>query len=474
MKASFAKNKSMRLAYKEHRRKINSNWLVLLTLGLLIAMLAAMSTGCQTSPAGATPTASPTLTATATITPLPPTAPPEGSVAQPTEEQVLATPTLAPTATPSPLDVVVEDLTQRVGLDDFSMLGLNVDDLVNLFVSILIVLLGGLLGILIVDLLLWLLKLTPTEFDERLFATIENQLKWLIVLFLIQFATARLAFLTPELKQWLDLIYFSLFVLVIAAIVWKLVDYGLAGPLLRVSSPENRNLITTFTPLLRRSIQVLIFLVSLAIILQAFGVNLSALLAVLGLGGLAVSLAAKETLEDIINGFIILIDRPFQIGDRIKIEGMDTWGDIESIGARTTQIRTIDNRRVIVPNSIIGNSQIENFTGPDPSLRMEVSLGIAYGSDIDQVLEIISNAILSVPGVMQRQPPVVEFREFGDSAMIFRALYWLENYMDIRLRTKVNRSIYMALTEANIEMPFVTYDINLAYKDKPQNKNKKA
>jgi small-conductance mechanosensitive channel len=280
--------------------------------------------------------------------------------------------------------------------------------------------------------------------------------------------------LSPELKQWLDLIYFSLFVLLIAAIIWKFVDYGLEGPLLKASSPENRNLLITFTPLLSRSIQVLIFLVSLAIILQAFGVNLSALPAVLGLGGLAISLAAKESLEDIINGFIILIDRPFQIGDRIKIESMDTWGDIESIGARTTQIRTIDNRRVIVPNSIIGNSQVENYTGPDPSLRMEVSLGIAYGSDIDQVLEIMSNAILSVPGVMDNQPPVVEFREFGDSAMIFRALYWLNNYRDIRLRTQVNRSIYMALTEANIEMPFVTYDVNLAYKDHPRDNDKES
>lgn len=474
MNTSSAMNIAIRFVNKVFRRKNKLNIPVLMKLLLLIGLLAAISTGCQRSPMRSTPTPSPTLTATSTSTPMSPTAASQESGAQPTEEQVLATPTLAPTATPSPLDFVVEDITQRVGLDDFSIFGLYVDDLVSLFVSILIVLLGGLLGVLFVDFLIWLLRLTPPEFDERLVAAIENQLKWLIVLFLLQLATARLAFLTPELKQWLDLIYFSLFVLVIAAIVWKLVDYVLEGPLLQVSSPENRNLLITFTPLLSRSIQVLIFLVSLAIILQAFGVNLSALLAVLGLGGLAVSLAAKETLEDIINGFIILIDRPFQIGDRIKIESMDTWGDIESIGSRTTQIRTVDNRLVIVPNSIIGNSQVENFTGPDPSLRLEVSLGIGYGSDVDQVLEIIKNAIQSVPGTSDSQPPVVEFREFGDSAMIFRALYWLKDYHDIRLRTEVNRSIYMALTEANIEMPFVTYDINLSYKDQSQDKNKEA
>jgi small-conductance mechanosensitive channel len=172
-----------------------------------------------------------------------------------------------------------------------------------------------------------------------------------------------------------------------------------------------------------------------------------------------------------INGFIILIDQPFRIGDRIKIESMDTWGDVEAIGSRTTQIRTIDNRLVIVPNSIIGRSQVENFTYPDPSYRVEVSLGIGYGSDIDQVIEIITNAMLRVPGIMESKPPFVDFLEFGDSAMIFRAYYWLETYEDLRLRTQVNKSISDALEEANVEMPFVTYDVNLAYKELPNSEN---
>ena len=233
----------------------------------------------------------------------------------------------------------------------------------------------------------------------------------------------------------------------------------------------NRGLLVTFTPLLRRTIQLLIILIGLAVVLKNFGVNLSALLAVLGLGGLAVSLAAQETLEDMINGFIILIDRPFQIGDRIKIQTMDTWGDVVDIGSRTTRIRTLDNRLVIVPNSIIGRNQIENYTYTDPSTMVITTIGVAYGSDIDQVLDLIEKTASSVPDILHTKPPLVEFYEFGDSAIIMRVIYWLKSYDDFLVKTQVNKAIYQALTEANIEIPSATYDINLAYKNKPENRN---
>lgn len=391
---------------------------------------------------------------------------PEETGAQPTEQPVLETPTPAPTATPGQLDYLVENITRDAGLNQLTVFGLNGEDLVNVFISVVIILLGGLSALVIVNGLRWFANRTPPKFDNRLVAILEQPLKLLVTLFFLQFATARLELLSPGLKQWLDLIYFAVYVLAFTILAWKLVDYALEDPLLRISSPDKRNLLITFTPLLRRSLQVLIILTGLAIVLQNVGFNLTALLAVLGLGGLAVSLAAKETLEDIINGFILLIDRPFQIGDRIKVESMDTWGDVEDIGARTTQIRTLDNRLVIVPNSIMGNSQVENYTSSDPSYRVDVSLGIAYGSDIDQVIEILEGAILSVEGINNSEPPLVNFLEFGDSAMVFQIFYWLESYLDIRLRTKVNKAIIEALEEVHIEMPFTTYDINLAYKER--------
>jgi len=439
--------------------------LAVVCLAVLIGFLTVIVAGCQAGPGTPLSSPSPSPTSTPIITPVPPTPQPGEVIVEPTEEQVLATPTLAPTATPGPIDFVIEDLTRNIGIDDLSILGLSGEDLVNLLVSLLILLIGSLLGVLFANGLLWLAKRTPPTFDDRLLGKLENQLKWLIALIFLQLATTRLTFLSPELKQWLNLIYFAFNVVVIAVIVWKLVDYGLEGPLLQVSSPENRNVVITFAPLLSRLAQALIFLISLAIILQEFGFNLSALLAVLGLGGLAISLAAKETLEDMINGFIILIDRPFQIGDRIKIESMDNWGDVEDIGSRTTKIRTLDDRLVIVPNSIIGNSQVVNFTDLDPKFRVDVTLGIGYGYDIDYVIETILNAILSVETILKDPAPFVRLIEFGDSAIIFRAYYWLKSYMDIQLKTTVNKVIYEAITDANIDMPFVTYDVNLSYKE---------
>jgi small-conductance mechanosensitive channel len=421
---------------------------------------------CQVNPeslsAFSPQTATPTSTATPSpqgITSLSPTA---------AEEQVISTPTLAPTATPGKLENVVEDLSQESGLDRVMILGLNGQDLLNILVSVVIVVAGSLAGWLLVNLVVWLVKFTPPKLDDNLLAITQRPLKWLLTFVLLQFATTRLDFLSPELKQWLDLIYDAILVIIIATIILKLVEYGLEGPLTRAATPEQRDLLITFFPLFYRLAQVVIVFASLAIILQNFGFNLSALLAILGLGGLAVSLAAKDTLADMISGFIILIEHPYQVGDRIKIESMDGWGDVESIGMRTTRIRTLDNRLVIVPNAVIGRSQVENYTYPDPSCRVDISVGIGYGSDLELVEKTIEAAVLSVPGILDEKAPFVELTKLGDSALIYRVRYWLKSYNDVRIQTKVNKAIYLALTEAQVEMPFITYDVNLSYKDQPQ------
>ena len=363
---------------------------------------------------------------------------------------------------------MINNLSQQSGLDRIFILGLTGQDLLNILISVIIVVSGSIAGWFLIKLVVWLSKITPTKFDEQLVAILRLNILWFIITILLQHATARLDFLSPELKQWLDLGYFAILVIIIATIVLKIVEFGLEGPLTKAATPEQRNIIITFFPLFYRLSQVVIIFASLAIILQNFGFNLSALLAILGLGGLAVSLAAKETLADMISGFIILIEHPYQVGDRIKIETMDDWGDVESIGMRTTRIRTLDNRLVIVPNAVIGRNQVENYTYPDPSIRVDISVGIGYGSDYNLVETTIEQAVLSVPGLLEGKAPFVELHEFGDSAMIYRVRYWLKSYNDIRLQTEVKKAIYQALSDADVDMPFITYDVNLSYKDRPQ------
>jgi small-conductance mechanosensitive channel len=182
----------------------------------------------------------------------------------------------------------------------------------------------------------------------------------------------------------------------------------------------------------------------------------------LGLGGLAFSLAARDTIADAISGFIILVDRPFRIGDRIEIQGVGTWGDVTDIGLRTTRIRTRDNRMVIVPNSVIGANQVVNYTYPDPRYRIETHVDIAYDTDIETARQVIIEAMKKVEGVLPDKPIDALYNEMGDFAMIFRVRWWIESYVDTRrVIDRVHTALQNALDEAGIESPFPIQNVNL-------------
>ena len=193
-----------------------------------------------------------------------------------------------------------------------------------------------------------------------------------------------------------------------------------------------------------------------------FGVNISALWTAIGIGGLALSLAAQDTLANMISGLIILLDQPFRNGDRIGIQELNTWGDVVSIGLRSTRIRTRDNRLVIVPNASISNNQVVNYTYPDPRYRIQTEIGVAYGTDLRLVRQVIIDSLKGVEGIIPDMPVDVLFMEWGDSEMVLRVRWWIESYIDARRSTdQVNEHIYQALEEAGVEMPFPTMSVEL-------------
>jgi small-conductance mechanosensitive channel len=195
--------------------------------------------------------------------------------------------------------------------------------------------------------------------------------------------------------------------------------------------------------------------IGLIIILSHFAVDVSALVTTLGVGSLAIALAAQAALSDTISGFIIMIDRPFRIGDRIELLDLGTWGDVVDIGLRSSRIRTRDNRMVIVPNSVIGKSLIVNHSYPDDTYRLEVQIGLGYDTDIHEARQVLSEAVRQVEGVLDRMPVDVLFLEFGDSALIFRIRWWLDSYVDTRrMFDRVNSAMFDALKAAGIEIPY--------------------
>ncbi|AAM06020.1 TPA: mechanosensitive ion channel [Methanosarcina acetivorans] len=130
------------------------------------------------------------------------------------------------------------------------------------------------------------------------------------------------------------------------------------------------------------------------------GTALTASLTVPDIGGIVIGFAAQAALADIITGIVLLIDRPFRIGDRIRIEKLDTRGDVIEIGWRSTHILTRDNRLVVIPNSIIGVDLVTNYSIPCRMFRVEIDVAVSYGPDIEYVRNLIIEAMKQESWIM--------------------------------------------------------------------------
>jgi small-conductance mechanosensitive channel len=306
---------------------------------------------------------------------------------------------------------------------------------------------------------------TATPFDEIYLDSIRSPLRWLLVVIILYIATMRLQFISPAFKQWLGQIYYVLIVGLIVIGLWKLVDIFTLWYQEKVKDQGERDSKEAVLLLGERAMRTLLLLIGLIVILDHLGFNISALLTAIGIGGLALSLAAQDTIANMISGVIILIDQPFRVGDRIEIQELNTWGDVVSIGLRSTRIRTLDNRLVVVPNSGISNNQVVNYTYPDPRYRIQTEIGVAYGTDLRQVRAVITQALQGVEGVIPDMPVDILFLEFGDSAMILRVRWWIESYIDARRSTdRVNEAMYQALQQAGIELPNPMMTVELKHK----------
>jgi small-conductance mechanosensitive channel len=371
-------------------------------------------------------------------------------------DEVIMTRTPAPTLTPGVITEKVQELTYRAGLARTTFLGISVSDWINLAISLALVLLTYLLATFVIR--RWLppaVERTKSEFDNRALESVGPYLRWLLVLVGIHFATVRLTFLSVETKELLGDIYFSTGVVIGALAALKIVDLAADFYRQEVAREADLDRLNPVVTLLRRVAIIIVVVTGVTIFLSHFGINVSGLVAALGIAGLAFSLAAQDTLADAINGFIILVDQPFRVGDRIQIQGLDTWGDVVDIGTRTTRIRTRDNRMVVVPNSIIGKNQVVNYSYPDPEYRIETHIGIAYGTDIEHARQVLLDAVRHVEGVLPHRPVDALYIEMGDSAMVFRVRWWIESYVDTRrIYDRVHTALQQALDEAGVESPF--------------------
>ena len=193
-----------------------------------------------------------------------------------------------------------------------------------------------------------------------------------------------------------------------------------------------------------------------------WGINPAAWIASAGVVGIAVGFAARDTLANLFSGFFIVADAPYKIGDYIVLDSGER-GVVTDVGMRSTRILTRDDVEVTVPNSVIGGGKIVNESGgPWEKFRIRIGVGVAYGSDVDQVVEVLMSVVKGHERVCTSPEPRVRMRGLGDSSLDFELLCWVERPEQRGLVThQLYMAVYKALNSADIEIPFPQRDLHV-------------
>ena len=232
----------------------------------------------------------------------------------------------------------------------------------------------------------------------------------------------------------------------------------------RVAEKTDTDLDDRLIPILEVAARYLIWFVAFLLILADFQIDITPLLAGAGIGALALALAAQDILSNFFGGAIIAMDKPFKVGDRVKIDTF--FGDVVSVGPRSTRIKTLDNQIVTVPNAKVTSSVVINYAMPDFSLKVRIPFSVAYGSDMDRVKELLlaiaHEAAEKTAWVIINPAPSVYFLEFGESSLNGQLILWTNNYdFTWDVQDYVNSRIARRFAEEKIEIPFRQVDVRM-------------
>jgi potassium-dependent mechanosensitive channel len=207
------------------------------------------------------------------------------------------------------------------------------------------------------------------------------------------------------------------------------------------------------------SYYALLVAVFLAALVNA-GIDLNRFTVITGALGVGVGFGLQNIVNNFVSGLVLLLEQPIHVGDVVDVGGV--VGTVRRIGARSSTVLTFQGAEVIVPNSNLLSDQVINWTLASPSRRVEITVGVAYGSDIERVLRLLVEVAKSHPGVLQERPPTAFFLGFGESALNFELRFWsAEHAAWFQLKSDIASGVAKALQEANISIPFPQRELHV-------------
>ncbi|HEY6952381.1 MAG TPA: mechanosensitive ion channel domain-containing protein [Bacteroidota bacterium] len=302
---------------------------------------------------------------------------------------------------------------------------------------------------------------TQSELDDILLEIFLPRIKWLSIVLASYLAIDEIEKSIPvsDLNAHRIIGYISaavsvLFIVAITFLAIQLLNASIkhfvVAQAKKTSSRVNEALIT----LINRLTNSLIVFIALIMVLGTFGVNVSSLLVFLGGSSVAVALAAQDTLSNMIAGFTIMIDRPFRIGDRIRLPSGEI-GDVFEIGLRSTKILDADNNMIINPNAELVKTKIVNYSYPENHMRVVVDVGVAYGTDLDRAKKILVELARNHQNLLKDPGPEAFTTSLGDSAVTLQLVGRTDDFRKrFKTETELREQIYSAFNKEKIEIPF--------------------
>ncbi len=325
-------------------------------------------------------------------------------------------------------------------------------------IAVAFILLGKIADLVLSKTIAQIVSKSKTEFDDELVALLHRPIFVTFVLTGLAMATHRLGM--PAAPH-----YITLGILrTIAIFVWYGFFSGLSVLVLAAITRGRMSgmLHASMVPLISTILKVLLIALAVYFVFLAWDINVTAWVASAGIVGLALSFAARDTLSNLFAGVSIAADAPYKSGDFIILESGER-GMVTHIGLRSTRILTRDDVEITVPNGVIANGKIINEAGgPSARHRIRTAVSVAYGSDIDQVIETLAAIADDHDEVCKTPEPRVRFRRFGDSSLEFELLCWIDQPVDRgRISHELNCVVYKSFQRAGIVIPFPQRDLHV-------------
>ena len=294
---------------------------------------------------------------------------------------------------------------------------------------------------------------TDNHLDDVIFYSLEAPVKFAIILLGIWIAIHRLVY--PD--SFVKVVDNAYSILIVLDITWF---FGrLFSSLLQVYwGKQSNGQANKMMPIIKRTILVIVWLIGIVMALSNGGVNISALLGTLGIGGIAFALAAQDTVKNVFGTFTILTDKPFSIGDTIRVDSYE--GTVVDVGVRSTKIMNYDKRIITFPNYKITDTSIVNISS-EPMRRVVLNLGLTYDTTSEKMkeaLELLKSIPKRVENVSSNPSDIVAvFTEYSDSALVIMYIYFIEKQGDILgVTSNMNMEILAAFNKAGLNLAFPT------------------